>query len=101
MEEKNKSLIQSDSDYCFIHMTYMGMYVKAVHQHHIFHGTANRKKADEDGCYCFLCNYCHAALHDKGYHDLDLQQLCEKAWLEHYGKTIDDFIERYIRNYLD
>lgn len=32
--------------------------------------------------------------------DLHLKQIAEQAWLDHYGKTIDDFIKEYGRNYL-
>jgi hypothetical protein len=32
--------------------------------------------------------------------NLKLKQECEKAWLDHYGKTKEDFIRRYGRNYL-
>lgn len=99
--KKNKSIIQSDSSYCYIHREFLGVDKSACHLHHVFHGTANRKIADADGCYCFLCASCHSALHDKGLYDLDLQQITEKAWLETYGKTITDFIHRYGKNYLD
>lgn len=101
MGKENKSIVQSDSEFCYIHKRYLNVKVPAVHLHHIFHGTANRKLADADGCYCFLCYSCHSALHDKGYHDLDLQKIAEERWLEYYGKTTEDFIKRYGRNYLD
>ena len=42
---------------------------------------------------------------NKGVHfnrefDLYLKRIGEKTWCEHYGKTIEDFIKEYGRNYL-
>jgi hypothetical protein len=39
-------------------------------------------------------------LHLHGEHKEELQQLAEKTWLEHYNKSIEDFIQRYGKNYL-
>jgi hypothetical protein len=39
-------------------------------------------------------------LHLNGEHKEELQQLAEKTWLEHYNKTVEDFIKRYGKNYL-
>ena len=75
-----------------------------IHLHHILFGK-NRKNADEDGLTVYLCYNHHESttgVHGKKGHDLDLKlkQIAEKRWLEYYGKTIDDFISRYGRNYL-
>lgn len=96
----SKSIIQQDSYYCFIHKHFLNLEVPAVHEHHCIHGNANRKLADKDGLTVFLCLSCHSALHDKGIFDLELQQLAEKMWLEHYRKTVDEWISRYGKNYL-
>lgn len=63
-------------------------------------GTAKRKLADQDGLTVHLCHYHHFTLHRHGMHKEELQQLAEKTWLEHYNKSIEDFIQRYGRNYL-
>lgn len=97
---KNKSIIQKDNSYCFIHKEYLHMTVPAVHEHHCIHGVANRKLADKDGLTVFLCMACHNALHDKRLYDLKLQQYAEQVWLDHYGKTVDEWIKRYGKNYL-
>ena len=97
---KNKSLIQDEDYYCYIHKNFMGLEVPAVHLHHTIHGTANRKIADKEGCYCFLCMSCHSALHDKGLYDLELQQITEQAWLDANNKTIEDWIKLFGKNYL-
>lgn len=75
-----------------------------IHLHHILFGK-NRKNADEDGLTVYLCYNHHESttgVHGKKGHDLDLKlkQIAEKRWLEYYGKTTDDFINRYGRNYL-
>ncbi len=71
--------------------------------HHCWHGS-NRKLADEDGLTVYLCQRCHRRLHnDKNLsRDLDIKYMtiAEKAYLEFYNKTIEEFIERYGKNYL-
>ena len=79
----------------------MGIEVPANHLHHMIHGVSNRKIADKEGIYCFLCLDCHTALHDKGFHDKDLQQIAEQAWLDHNNKNIEDWIKIFGKNYLD
>lgn len=74
-----------------------------LHQHHIFYGK-NRKKSDKDGCWVWLCGK-HHNLSNQGVHfdkqfDKELKEVCEGFWLKYYNKSIDDFIERYGRNYL-
>jgi hypothetical protein len=32
--------------------------------------------------------------------DIHLKQIGQEAWMEHYGKTKEDFIKEYGRNYL-
>lgn len=74
-----------------------------LHLHHIFYGTANRSISDADGCVVYLCQDHHTGA--RGVHfnkklDLSLKMKCEQAYLKHYNKTIDDFIQRYGKNYL-
>lgn len=93
-----KSLIQNGR-YCYVCGT-----ENALHKHHIFFGTANRKIADEDGAYCYLC-YLHHNGGNWGVHfnkelDLKLKRECERAWLSAYNAEISDFIKRYGKNYL-
>lgn len=94
------SIIQDDDSYCYIHKHYMNTIIPGNQVHHCIHGFANRKLADEDGLTVKLCHTCHRLLHDKGYHDKDLQRWAQESWMEHYGKTIDDFIKRYGKSYL-
>ena len=76
-----------------------------LEEHHCIFGNANRKKSEQDGLKVFLCQEHHRGrfgVHGKNGHELDmmLKKTAEKTWLEYYNKTIDDFIERYGRNYL-
>ena len=92
-----KSLI-SDNRVCWVCGT-----IYNLHKHHIF-GGANRKKSDKDGCWVYLCGY-HHNLSGEGVHfnrklDLKLKRECESNWLERNGKTEDDFIREYGKNYL-
>ena len=94
----NKTIIQ-DTKQCYVCGS-----VKYLHFHHIIFGK-NRKKADEDGLTVYLCYNHHEGtmgVHGKKGHDLDLKlkQIAEQKWIEHYNKTIDDFIERYGKSYL-
>lgn len=81
-----------------------------LHLHHIFYGTANRKKSDEDKMTVFLCGY-HHNLSNNGVHfnkelDNNIKQQAEKKWIEIYcpedslEEGIKNFISRYGRNYL-
>ena len=81
-------------------MCYFCLSQRNLEKHHCLHGTANRKLADEDGLFVWLCRNCHMRLHDKGIGDKGLQIVAEKAWMQHYGKTEADFIKRYGKNYI-
>jgi hypothetical protein len=74
------------------------------HRHEVFYGFANRKKSIRDGLVVFLQPEMHN-MSNRGVHhniefDLYLKRIGQKAWMEYYGKTIDDFINEYGRNYL-
>lgn len=74
-----------------------------IHIHEVFFGK-NRQKSIEDGCCIYLCGT-HHNMSNKGIHfdhelDLKMKQQMENAWLKYYNKTIEDFIERYGKNYL-
>lgn len=71
-----------------------------LEKHHLLHGSANRKKAEEDGCWVYLCNPCHHRVHcvDKKL-DHKLEELTQIKWEETYGKTTEEFIKRYGKNY--
>lgn len=93
---RRKSIIPNDSEYCRL----CGYPYTEIH--HALHGTANRKKSDQDGLTVHLCSLHHRLLHDspewRGY-DRELQKTAQLAWMEHYG-TLEDFRKRYGKSYL-
>lgn len=95
-ELQMKSIICSDKK-CFICGS-----TKDLEKHHCLFGTANRQKADSDGLWVWLCHECHHGIHNGNiYAKTSLEQKAQKAWLlDDYDRSINDFIERYGRNYL-
>lgn len=90
-----KSIIHKDNtECCFI----CGQW--ATDTHHCIHGTANRKLADKDGLTVRLCHTCHKNLHDKGNFKRELQRIAEARWMEYYGKSEEEFRERYGKSYI-
>ena len=98
------SLIQQ-TKCCYVCGTTSGL-----HLHHIFYGTANRNKSDEDKMTIFLCGY-HHNLSNAGVHfnkalDDKIKEQAEKKWIETYASDLPEdeqikaFIKRYGRNYL-
>ena len=60
-----KSII-SNERVCYLCGSYANL-----QRHHAIHGWANRKLAEDDGLWVWLCMDCHAALHDKGKRDME------------------------------
>lgn len=76
-----------------------------MEKHHAMHGTANRRIAEVHGLWVWVCAECHRGtygVHGKYGHgkDLTLKMAAEHAWMKHYGKTEEDFIKVYGKNYL-
>lgn len=76
-----------------------------LERHEVFFGGRNRNKSIEDGLVVFITPEQHRGtygVHGKKGHKLDLQlkQIAEKRWCEFYGKTKEQFIQRYGKNYL-
>lgn len=74
-----------------------------IHIHEVYFGK-NRQKSIEDGCCVYLCgkhhNQSNEGVHFNHELDMKLKREMETTWLKHYNKTINEFIERYGRNYL-
>lgn len=73
-----------------------------LHRHHIFFGTANRKKSEEYGCWVWLCAY-HHTLSDESVHqnhkvDLCLKQECQRRFEK--TKTREEFRAIFGKNWL-
>lgn len=72
-----------------------------LHRHHVF-GAGNRKYADQDGLWVYLCAR-HHNMSDEGVHfnkelDTGLKQLAQATYERTH--TRQEFMERYGRNYL-
>lgn len=91
-----KSILQDDMTRCYI----CGK-TGALHTHHVFGGTANRKKSDKYKCVVALCpehhNMSNEAVHFNK--DLDdwLKDRCQRKFEELYGH--DEFMNVYHKNY--
>ena len=82
-----------------------------LHIHHIFEGTANRKKSEEDDMKIYLCGYHHnmsnAGIHYNKELELKVKKLAQQVWMRQFVPNlpledqIEAFIKRYGRNYLD
>lgn len=89
-----KSIIQEDTDYCYI----CGRYGTEIH--HIF-GASNRKWSTKYGLIVGLCYNHHRG--NQGVHfnkelNVKLKQIGQKAFMEHYPEA--DFLAVFGRNYL-
>lgn len=68
--------------------------------HHIYNGTANRKKSEEDGMKIYIHKGCHRFLTDHKRTEMNLKARYQPRWCEYYGKTTEDFIKRYGQDYI-
>ena len=92
-----KSILQSEKECYICHTT------QNLQLHRVFYGTANRKLSDEDGCVVYLCQMHHTGrlgIHFNKAENLKLKEEMERAWIEYCGKTKEDFIRRYGRNFI-
>lgn len=94
----NRFSILQDEKKCYVCGQELGL-----HTHEVFFGK-NRQNSIEDGCCVYLCGR-HHNLSKEGVHfnhslDLKLKKEMEQKWLQTYDETIENFIERYGRNYI-
>lgn len=89
-----KSILQPDKKECFITGSRINL-----DEHHIYHGTANRKLSEAYGCKVWLRHDIHKLLHDKD-KDLDnyLQKICQKKFEETH--TREEFMKIFGKSYL-
>lgn len=74
-------------------------------RHEVFFGRAYRQKSIKDGLIVFLTPELHRGtngVHGKNGDKLNryLKKTAEKAWVNHYKKTKEEFRKRYGKNYL-
>lgn len=73
------------------------------HRHEVFFGR-NRQRSIDYGLVVFLMPELHN-MSNQGVHfnkalDTELKQIGQKVWMEHYNKTIEDFIKEFGKSYL-
>jgi hypothetical protein len=92
-----KSIVQ-DKKECWFCYTQRGLHV-----HHVFSGTANRKKSEQHGMKVFLCgthhNLSNDSVHFNRTMDLMVKKKAQKVFEEKVG-TRDYFIQEFGRSYL-
>ena len=101
-----KSIIQTEKE-CYICRCVYGVENRRrLECHHVFGGSANRKKSDKDGLTVWLCSEHHRG--NNGVHDNPndpiladwLKKRAQKIYMEKNGASVEDFIKRYGRSYL-
>lgn len=92
------SILQRDMTRCYI-CNRTGY----LHTHHVFYGTANRKKSDQYGCVVALCpkhhNMSNDSVHFNKNLDMMLKARCQKAFEDKYDH--ETFMKVFNRNYID
>jgi hypothetical protein len=70
----------------------------------VFFGNPNRQKSIKDGLVVFLTpddhNTSNRGVHFNRGFDLYLKEIGQQAWMDYYGKTKEEFLKEYGRNYL-
>lgn len=93
-----KITVQKERGKCFI----CGC-TGAIEEHHVFFGTADRKKSDEYGCVVDLCHFHHTESKDSVHMNSKvgdtLKQYAQACFEEQLGH--DKFMEVFGKNYLD
>ncbi|MEG1074912.1 MAG: hypothetical protein RSF84_07215 [Ruthenibacterium sp.] len=84
-------------------MCYSCGIVGSTERHHIF-GGALRKKSEQYGLVVHLCPYCHrdnkSGVHGNAHVMERLHVAGQKAAMQQYGWSIDDFRRIFYKNYL-
>lgn len=90
-----KSILQSDPSQCYI----CGRRTM-LERHHVIGGNS-RWKSEEDGLYIACCRPDHEYItnHPNSELDISLKRDAQRKWMQHYDKTLAEFMERYGRDY--
>lgn len=75
-----------------------------LHKHHFMHGTADRKLAEKDGLWAYMCEERHhehgpEAPHDNQEVDLKLKRVAQETYEKKFGH--EEWMDRYKKNYLE
>lgn len=95
-----KSILQDNPHACYLCRRTSG----PLDKHHVFSGPL-RKKSEKYGLTVYLCHdSCHIfgpnSAHQSGETALYLHQQAQRAAMERYGWTADDFRREFGKNYL-
>ena len=92
-----KSILQKQKR-CFICGT-----THNLHEHHVFEGTANRKKSEKYGLKIWLCGK-HHNLSNEGVHfnkalDLTIKRIAQRVFEDEHSRF--EWMQIFGRNYID
>ena len=94
-----KSIIQKDTDKCFICHSQ-----NWLEWHHVFNA-AYRKKSDKLGLVVRLCHWCHNEAPNGVHHNREvrrkLQAYAQAKAMKEFKWSVDDFIKKFGRNYIN
>ena len=100
-----KSIIQEDREHCFIcgrnaHADYFGL-----EEHHCFEGYGRRALSEKYGLKIYICgDRCHRngkdSVHKNAKVDRAVKRVAQKVAMRKYGWSIEQFIEKFRKNYL-
>ena len=92
------SIVQEDLSFCF----HCGRTTGKLDRHEIFSG-AFRTKSKADGLWVMLCHEkCHLGLMGKEAEEVrNLRRIAQVRAMSTYGWTVEEFIARYGKNYLE
>lgn len=90
-----KSIITDDMKHCIV----FGCENPVCEEHHVVHGTANRKVSDKRGLVIPLCREHHSEIHRERKMDLYYKQIAQNAYETKYGSR-EQFIKEFGKSYL-
>lgn len=99
-----KQSIIHNEKYCYLCWKRHGrLNSNNLHKHHCFHGTANRRLAEEDGLFINVCVNCHEldkdAIHNDARTDMFVMQQAQSEYEKQIGSR-EKFVARYGKNFL-
>jgi hypothetical protein len=99
-----KSIVQNNTENCFICKRHKSAVLGGLDKHHIYFGSY-RNKSEKYGLFVFIChNECHIfgnkSVHRNANVDLALKKYAQAKAMKHYGWSKEQFIEIFGKNYI-